>query len=39
MTFSLPRSSGLGMCSFTLQPGEEKIIGERVVQLFHAHSA
>jgi uncharacterized pyridoxal phosphate-dependent enzyme len=32
-------STGLGMCSFMLQPGEEKIIAERLVQLFHAHSA
>jgi hypothetical protein len=39
MTFTLPWTSGLGMCSFTLQPGEEKIIAERLVQLFHAHSA
>jgi uncharacterized pyridoxal phosphate-dependent enzyme len=31
--------SGLGLCSFMLQPGEEKIIAERLVQLFHAHSA
>jgi uncharacterized pyridoxal phosphate-dependent enzyme len=31
--------SGLGMCSFMLQPGEEKIIAERLVQLFHTHSA
>jgi L-seryl-tRNA(Ser) seleniumtransferase len=31
--------SGLGMCSFMLQPGEEKVIAERLVQLFHAHSA
>jgi uncharacterized pyridoxal phosphate-dependent enzyme len=31
--------NGLGMCSFMLQPGEEKIIAERLVQLFHAHSA
>jgi L-seryl-tRNA(Ser) seleniumtransferase len=31
--------SGLGMCSFMLQPGEEKIIAERLVRLFHAHSA
>jgi uncharacterized pyridoxal phosphate-dependent enzyme len=31
--------SGLGMCTFMLQPGEEKIIAERLVQLFHTHSA
>jgi uncharacterized pyridoxal phosphate-dependent enzyme len=31
--------SGLGMCSFMLQPGEGKIIAERLVQLFHTHSA
>jgi uncharacterized pyridoxal phosphate-dependent enzyme len=31
--------NGLGMCSFMLQPGEEKIIAERLAQLFHAHSA
>jgi L-seryl-tRNA(Ser) seleniumtransferase len=30
---------GLGMNSFMLQPGEEKIIAERLVQLFRAHSA
>jgi uncharacterized pyridoxal phosphate-dependent enzyme len=28
----------LGMNSFMLQPGEEKIIAERLVQLFRAHS-
>jgi uncharacterized pyridoxal phosphate-dependent enzyme len=32
-------ANGLGMNSFMLQPGEEKIIAERLVQLFHAHSA
>jgi uncharacterized pyridoxal phosphate-dependent enzyme len=31
--------NGLGMNSFMLQPGEEKIIAERLVQLFRAHSA
>jgi uncharacterized pyridoxal phosphate-dependent enzyme len=31
--------SGLGLCSFMLQSGEEKIIAERLLQLFHAHSA
>ena len=31
--------TGLGMNSFQLQPGEEKIIAERLVQLFRAHSA
>ena len=30
---------GLGMNSFQLQPGEEKVIAERLVQLFRAHSA
>ena len=30
---------GLGMNSFQLQPGEEKIIADRLVQLFRAHSA
>jgi L-seryl-tRNA(Ser) seleniumtransferase len=30
---------GLGMNSFQLQPGEEKIIAERLVQLFRAHAA
>jgi L-seryl-tRNA(Ser) seleniumtransferase len=33
------RESGLGMNSFMLQPGEEKIIAEHLVQLFRAHSA
>jgi len=32
-------SNGLGMNSFMLQPGEEKIIAERLVQLFKSHSA
>jgi L-seryl-tRNA(Ser) seleniumtransferase len=32
-------ANGLGMNSFMLQPGEEKIIAERLVQLFKAHSA
>ncbi len=31
-------ANGLGMNSFMLQPGEEKIIAERLVQLFKAHS-
>lgn len=31
--------NGLGMNSFMLQPGEEKIIVEHLVQLFRAHSA
>jgi len=31
--------SGLVMNSFMLQPGEEKIIAERLTQLFRAHSA
>jgi L-seryl-tRNA(Ser) seleniumtransferase len=31
--------NGLGMNSFMLQPGEEKIIAERLVQLLRAHSA
>jgi L-seryl-tRNA(Ser) seleniumtransferase len=33
------RENGLGMNSFMLQPGEEKIIAEHLVQLFRAHSA
>jgi uncharacterized pyridoxal phosphate-dependent enzyme len=32
-------SNGLGMNSFMLKPGEEKIIAEHLVQLFRAHSA
>jgi uncharacterized pyridoxal phosphate-dependent enzyme len=32
-------ANGMGMNSFMLQPGEEKIIAERLVQLFRAHSA
>jgi uncharacterized pyridoxal phosphate-dependent enzyme len=31
--------TGLGMNSFQLQPGEEKIIAERLAQLFKAHAA
>ena len=31
--------NGLAMNSFMLQPGEEKIIAEHLVQLFHSHSA
>jgi L-seryl-tRNA(Ser) seleniumtransferase len=31
--------TGLAMNSFMLQPGEEKIIAEHLVQLFHAHAA
>jgi len=31
--------NGLGMNSFMLQPGEEKIIADHLVQLFRAHSA
>jgi uncharacterized pyridoxal phosphate-dependent enzyme len=31
-------AEGLGMNSFMLQPGEEKIIAERLVQLFKSHS-
>jgi uncharacterized pyridoxal phosphate-dependent enzyme len=31
--------NGLGMNSFMLKPGEEKIIAEHLVQLFRAHSA
>ena len=31
--------TGMGMNSFQLQPGEEKIIADRLVQLFRAHSA
>ena len=30
--------TGLGMCSFTLKPGEESIIATQLVQLFKAHS-
>jgi uncharacterized pyridoxal phosphate-dependent enzyme len=30
--------NNLGMNSFMLQPGEEKVIAERLVQLFRAHS-
>ncbi len=30
---------GLGMNSFMLQPGEEKIVADRLVQLFRAHVA
>src|ERR1700722_16076643 len=33
------RPDGLGMNSFMLQPGEEKIIAEHLVQLLRAHSA
>jgi uncharacterized pyridoxal phosphate-dependent enzyme len=32
-------TEGLGMNSFMLQPGEERIIAERLVQLFKSHSA
>jgi L-seryl-tRNA(Ser) seleniumtransferase len=31
--------TGMGMNSFQLQPGEEKIIADRLVQLFRAHAA
>lgn len=31
--------SGLGMCSFMLKPGEEKIIAGRLVELLKAHPA
>ena len=34
-----PNENGLGMNSFQLQLGEEKIIAERLVQLFRAHAA
>jgi L-seryl-tRNA(Ser) seleniumtransferase len=30
--------TGLIMNSFMLQPGEEKVLGERLVQFFRAHS-
>ncbi|HLJ87913.1 MAG TPA: aminotransferase class V-fold PLP-dependent enzyme [Candidatus Angelobacter sp.] len=30
---------GLSMCSFMLQPGEDKIIAERLTQIFQGHSA
>jgi hypothetical protein len=30
---------GLGMNSFMLQPGEDKIIAEQLVKLFREHSA
>ena len=33
------RPDGLGMNSFMLQPGEERIIAEHLVQLLRAHSA
>jgi L-seryl-tRNA(Ser) seleniumtransferase len=33
------RENGLGMNSFMLQPGEEKIIAEHLGELFRAHSA
>jgi uncharacterized pyridoxal phosphate-dependent enzyme len=33
------RPDGLGMNSFMLQPGEEKIVAEHLVQLLRAHSA
>jgi L-seryl-tRNA(Ser) seleniumtransferase len=32
-------ANGLGMNSFMLQQGEEKVIAEHLVQLFRAHSA
>jgi L-seryl-tRNA(Ser) seleniumtransferase len=32
-------ATGLGMNSFMLQPGEEKVIAEHLVQLLRAHSA
>jgi L-seryl-tRNA(Ser) seleniumtransferase len=35
----LDSGGGLGMNSFMLQPGEEKIVAERLVQLFRAHAA
>jgi hypothetical protein len=31
--------NGLGMNSFMLQPGQDKIIADHLVQLFRAHSA
>jgi len=31
--------TGLSMCSFMLQPGEEKITAERLTEIFQAHSA
>jgi len=34
-----PNENGLGMNSFQLQLGEEKIIAERLVQLFRTHAA
>jgi uncharacterized pyridoxal phosphate-dependent enzyme len=33
------RGNGLTMCSFMLQPGEEKIIAEKITQILKAHSA
>jgi hypothetical protein len=30
---------GLGMCSFMLQPGEEKIVAERLAHILKEHSA
>jgi hypothetical protein len=31
--------NGLGLCSFMLQPGEEKTVAERLAPLFHVHAA
>src|SRR3984893_15108388 len=33
------RGNGLTMCSFMLQPGEEKIIAEKLIQILKAHFA
>ena len=30
---------GLGMCSFMLQPGEDKIVAERLSHILKEHSA
>jgi hypothetical protein len=31
--------NGLGMSSFMLKPGEEKIVAARLVELFKSHTA
>lgn len=31
--------TGLGLASFQLRPGEEKIVADRLVQIFHEHRA
>jgi hypothetical protein len=32
-------AAGLSMNSFMLQPGEEKVLAEHLIQLFRVHSA